>query len=236
MYFYTDKEPNKGIMKKQYAIIVGGGSGVRMGAELPKQFLEICGKPIILHTIEKFLQYNKEIHLKIVIPKDYFELLSQSLKRHKINCAMEIVEGGNTRFDSVKNGLKAINEDCLVAIHDAVRPLVSTETIRKCFENAEIKGSSVPVYPINESIRLKTQDGTKSVDRSQYLSVQTPQVFDYRKISKAYEQEYDETLTDDASVYEKAGQNIFTTEGNTENIKITRKIDLIIAESILTKG
>lgn len=219
-----------------YAIIVAGGKGERMGQHIPKQFLELAGKPILMHTIEKF--YNTFPQLKIILALsenqfDYWEELCYKYGFTKI--PHQIVAGGKTRFDSVKNALALVKESGIVAVHDGVRPLVSVATITNCFNQAELCGAVIPVVDIVDSLRFVSKQGNanKSVARSCYKSVQTPQCFTTEIILKAYQQDFDETFTDDASVVEKLGYKIDLVEGNTENIKITSPIDIALAETIL---
>jgi 2-C-methyl-D-erythritol 4-phosphate cytidylyltransferase len=221
-------------MKKRNVIIVGGGSGSRMGAEIPKQFLLLNGLPVILHSIGRFLEYSPEINLIIVLPAANFSNWEEMCKKFNFSKEHILVEGGATRFDSVKKGLKAIGEDSLVAIHDAVRPLVSIETIESCFSEAEKFGSCIPVMPVKESLRRRDSCGkTISVKRENYFTVQTPQVFDYYLLKKAYNSEYRNYFTDDASVVEESGLKINHIEGNSENIKITMPEDLVLAEILI---
>jgi len=219
----------------KYAIIVAGGKGERMGAKVPKQFLQLKGKPILMHTIEKFKSTFPDIQIILALPNnqmDYWEVLC---KEHSFTIAHQIVEGGETRFHSVKNALTQIDEKGIIAVHDGVRPLVSEKTIRTCFEKATAEGNAIPVIDVVDSLRfLNKQEGSnKAVPRSCYKSVQTPQCFQSDLLKKAYQQEFDSTFTDDASVVEKLGKIIHLVEGNKENIKVTTEEDLIIAEVLL---
>ena len=221
-----------------YAIIVAGGKGERMGQQLPKQFLELAGKPILMHTIEKFYNAFPELKIILALPEnqfDYWEELCYKYGFTKI--PHQIVAGGKTRFDSVKNALKLITENGIVAIHDGVRPLVSATTIKNCFKQAEQSGIAIPVVDVVDSLRfVSKQDNTnKAVARSCYKSVQTPQCFTSEIILKAYQQAFDETFTDDASVVEKLGYQINLVEGNIENIKITTVIDIALVEVLISK-
>lgn len=218
---------------KKFVIIVAGGSGSRMGTEIPKQFLELCGKPILMHTIQVFHDFDPESKITLVLPEDQQEFWEELCRKHSFLLLHQIVSGGKTRFRSVLNGLSQIDEEGIVFIHDGVRPLVSKETLGRCFETAQKSGNAIPVLPVNESLRKQESDKNVSVDRSQYFSVQTPQTFRSEQILKAFEMDFDPAFTDDASVAEKAGFPIFMVEGNRENIKITTPIDLIIAETFL---
>jgi len=215
------------------AIIVAGGKGERMNAEIPKQFLEIHGKPILMHTLEVFRRYDASMELILVLPSVQIEFWKELCKKHAFDIPHQIVSGGQTRFQSVKNGLKATRSNLLIAVHDGVRPLVSIDTIERCFDEAEKSGAAIPVIDLVESIRQISENESSSVDRSAYKLVQTPQVFESELLKKAYEQEFTPLFTDDASVVEALGTKIQLVEGNRENIKITTEFDLKIAESLI---
>ena len=218
---------------KKFVIIVAGGSGNRMGTEIPKQLLELCGKPILMHTIQVFHDFDPESRIILVLPEDQQQFWKELCMKHSFSIFHRVISGGKTRFHSVKNGLSQIDGEGIVFIHDGVRPLVSQETIEKCNQMAQKNGNAIPVLSVNESLRKQEGDQNISVDRSQYFSVQTPQTFRSDQILKAYEQDFDPAYTDDASVAEKAGFPIFMVEGNRENIKITTPIDLIVAGALL---
>ena len=215
------------------AIIVAGGKGERMNADIPKQFLEIKGKPILIHTLEAFMNFDASLQLILVLPAAQFEFWKTLCKKHALNIPHQIVAGGQTRFQSVKNGLDAVKVPAIVAIHDGVRPLVSKETISRCFDAAAKFGAAIPTMDSIESIRFVDANGSKSVDRTAYKMVQTPQVFDAELLKKAYEQEFSVLFTDDASVVEAMGITVQLVDGNRENIKITTEFDLIVAERLL---
>ena len=215
------------------AIIVAGGKGERMNADIPKQFLEIKGKPILIYTLEAFMNFDASLQLILVLPAAQFELWETLCKKHALNIPHQIVAGGQTRFQSVKNGLDAVKVPAIVAIHDGVRPLVSKETISRCFDAAAKFGAAIPTMDSIESIRFVDANGSKSVDRNAYKMVQTPQVFDAELLKKAYEQEFSVLFTDDASVVEAMGIAVQLVDGNRENIKITTEFDLIVAERLL---
>lgn len=215
------------------AIIVAGGKGERMNADVPKQFLEINGKPILMHTLEAFMNFDSSLQLILVLPAAQIDFWETLCEAHDFNMPHQIVAGGQTRFHSVKNGLNAIKIPSLVAIHDGVRPLVSKDTIARCFDTAEKFGAAIPTMDSIESIRFVDANGSKSVDRTAYKMVQTPQVFDAELLKKAYEQEFSVLFTDDASVVEAMGVTVHLVEGNRENIKITTEFDLIVAERLL---
>ena len=219
-----------------YIIIVAGGKGMRMGAEVPKQFLPIGGKPILMHTIESFHEYNPELEIILVLPKSQHEYWKQLCTEHNFNVSHTIVNGGDTRFESSRNGLAAIpDEEIGVAgIHDGVRPFVSKEVIDNCFETARDDFAAIPVLPVTDTIRyVDKQGGGKNVMRSDYRVVQTPQVFDIQLLKQAYNADYQESFTDDASVVESLGCQATMVEGNRENIKITTPFDIIVAEALL---
>ncbi|MDP3433373.1 MAG: 2-C-methyl-D-erythritol 4-phosphate cytidylyltransferase [Bacteroidota bacterium] len=218
---------------KKFVIIVAGGSGSRMGSEIPKQFLELCGKPVLMHTIQVLFDFDPESELILALPADQLGVWAELCLKHSFSLPHQIVSGGETRFHSVQNGLKLIQEEGIVFIHDGVRPLVSLETLERCNHMAQKNGNAIPVLSINESLRKQKGLQSVSVDRTLYLSVQTPQTFRSDQILKAYEQDFDTSFTDDASVAEKAGFPIFMVDGNRENIKITNPTDLIVAEVFL---
>jgi 2-C-methyl-D-erythritol 4-phosphate cytidylyltransferase len=220
----------------KYVIIVAGGKGERMGEDIPKQFLKLNGKPILMHTIEKFKSAFQDIEIILALPENQIDFWGELCVLHQFSFpASQVVKGGKTRFHSVKNALQLIEKSSIIAIHDGVRPLVSISTIKTCFEVAEKKGNAIPVTEVVDSLRfISKQDGTnKSVARSCYKRVQTPQCFASDLILKAYEQEFKETFTDDASVVEQLREQINLVDGNPENIKITTAQDLMLAESFI---
>lgn len=217
----------------EYIIIVAGGKGLRMGGDIPKQFLPIGGKPVLMRTIERFREYSKDICVILVLPKaqqEYWHALCEEYGFHE-ECL--IADGGETRFHSVKNGLDLIPDDSegTVGVHDGVRPFPSTDVIRRCYETARTAKAVIPVIPVVETLRHVGEK--RNVLRSDYRLVQTPQVFDIQLLKRANRQEYKEQFTDDASVVESIGQDVTMVEGNRENIKITTPFDIKIAESIL---
>lgn len=218
---------------REYAIIVAGGKGTRIKSALPKQFLELHGKPILLHTIEAFFNYSDKITVIIVLPHDDIQTWNAIV--HKFNFSLPVIvqSGGDTRFQSVKKGLEKIDGDGLVAIHDGVRPLVSTDIIAASFRLAAIHKSAVAAVPLKESIRMTDREQTKALDRSKFRLIQTPQTFQVGLIKAAYSMKEEDSLTDDASVAERAGNSIFLFEGNYRNIKITTEEDLVIAHALL---
>ncbi len=220
---------------QDYTIIVAGGVGNRMGSPLPKQFIEVCGMPIIMHTIKRFAAYNPSMKFIIVIHPDYLEFWEDLCENCDFCMEHEVVMGGEERFYSVKNGLDAISSKTgIVAIHDAVRPFVSVETLDRCFSTARAKGNAIPTLAVHDSMRKLNKAGSKVVNRSEYLIVQTPQCFEISELRKAYQQEYSPEFTDDATVYEALGENILHfVDGNRDNLKITSPSDLNIACALL---
>jgi len=218
---------------KLYAVIVAGGSGKRMGFDMPKQYLEIAGKPVLMHTIERFKSFSETIEIITVLPENQLRFWAELQKKYSFNIPHTLVKGGKARFFSVRNGLKFVDNNGLVAIHDGVRPFVSLDTIKKCFETAEKLGNAIPVIPPIDAMRMVTDKGSTPVNRLLIRQVQTPQVFHSSLIKKAYQQDYLPEFTDDATVLEKAGVKINLVEGNRENIKITTPEDLIISAALV---
>lgn len=215
-------------------IIVAGGTGSRMRSTIPKQFIEIHGKPVLIHTIDKFIEFDEHINVVVVVHKDYLTDANFMLAEYFPDKNIQIVAGGETRFHSVKNGLNCIvNKNDIVGIHDAARPLVSVDTIKRCFETAAEKGNAIPVVPVYESLRMVTNGINKAVSRDDYKIVQTPQCFVVSKIKEAFNQSYSPFFTDDATVLEGMDETIYLVDGNTENIKITNPEDLKKAEIYL---
>lgn len=220
-------------MIEYHVIIVAGGSGQRMQMAIPKQFLLLDGLPILMHTINRFNETLPDATIVLVLPSEHLAYWNELKIQFKFDVPHQITFGGDSRFQSVKNGLAFVNSG-LVGIHDAVRPLVSSSTILRTFEAAIIHGAAVPVLQPSESMRILHADGTNGgLIRNALRTVQTPQCFQTEKIIEAYNQEYCPDFTDDASVAERAGFKITLVEGNEENIKITRPIDLRIAEMYL---
>ena len=223
-------------MPDKYAIVVAGGSGFRMGYPTPKQFLEIGGKPILMHTLEVFAHCDPAIVLVLVLPEKHFPAWKELCEKHHFSIPYRLVKGGETRFQSVKNGLDLLPDAGLVAVHDGVRPLVAESVIKRSFEVAMAKGNAVTSLPLKETIReLKAGSAENSVsrDRAQYRLVQTPQTFEIALLKKAYQQPEDPLFTDDASVVEQTGIRIHLIDGNEENIKITHKPDLLMCRALL---
>jgi len=223
-------------MIKKYVIIVAGGRGIRMGNEVPKQFLELQGVPILMHSINRFHLYDSRINIIVVLPVFQIEFWVKLCVEFNFTIPHTIVEGGDQRFFSVRNGLDAVTEiNSVVAIHDGVRPLVSVDTIDRCFNVAISKGNAVPSVGVVDSFRVKTQNGTEIIDRYDLCLIQTPQTFQTKILKKAYNQSWNSSFTDDATVLETIGYTINLVEGNAENIKITSPNDLKFAEFLLLK-
>ncbi len=218
---------------QKYVLIVAGGSGKRMKSPVPKQFTELHGKPLLMHTFRAFSEYDEAFKFILILPEKEIETWEKLCKKHHFQTPHTVVPGGETRFHSVKNGLNQIDEDGFVFIHDGVRPLVSSQTITNCYSEALKNGNAIPVIPPAESIRQVIGNQNRPVDRENLFLVQTPQVFRVSMIKKAYEQDYSKHFTDDASVLESAGNSIFLTDGNRENIKVTWASDFVVAEALL---
>lgn len=214
---------------KTFAIIVAGGKGLRMGGDVPKQFLPIGGKPVLMHTIEAFREALDDVQIVLVLPAEQHDYWQKLCKDHNFRSPELIATGGETRFHSVKNGLALLPEDdeAVVGVHDGVRPFVSRDTIQRCFGTAAEGKAVVPVVPVVETLRQILHDGSSITrPRNEYRLVQTPQTFPLALLKQAYEQPYSESFTDDASVVEAMGKEITMVEGNRENIKLTTPADL----------
>lgn len=226
--------------RKKFLVIPAGGSGVRMGADVPKQFLMLGGKPILRLTMERFLEAVPDIRVVTVLPEAHMDWWRQYCVKASFTCPQKMVQGGFTRFHSVKNALAQIPDGALVAVHDAVRPLVSTAKILQLFAAAENAPAVIPAAPCTDTLKSvsKREDGvyevTGSIDRSAVWGVQTPQIFHSEILKKAYERGYDTLFTDDASVVSAAGVPVVCIEGERTNIKITTPEDLLLAEAILS--
>jgi 2-C-methyl-D-erythritol 4-phosphate cytidylyltransferase len=219
---------------KRAVMIVAAGSGSRMGGDLPKQYLPIHGKPILIHTLERFRQFDAHMNIVVVVAKAHKDLWEQLQASHAIARDLSLAWGGATRFETVKNGLDHVYEEALIGIHDAVRPLVGLDTLSRCYDAAERTGSGIPALDLEDSVRMLDDQGSSlPMDRSRLKRVQTPQVFRSEEIKEAYRQEYRADFTDDASVYETSYGSLTLVEGNRENIKITTPMDLKLAELLM---
>ena len=222
---------------KKYAIIVAGGTGTRMGAHLPKQFMLLKGKPVLFYSIDAFLKAYDDIQVILVLPEGYLGIGQEIVNGYFDKTKVQITTGGFTRFQSVQHGLALVDEESIVFVHDAVRCLVSIELIRRCYTKALFAGSAIPVIVSKDSVRLMTDKGTEIFDRSKVLLVQTPQTFLSKVILPAFKAPFQVEFTDEASVVEANGTKVSLVDGEENNIKITRPIDLLIAEKIMeTQG
>lgn len=222
------------ISKKKSVVIVAGGKGNRVGADIPKQFMPMGGKPMLMHTIKAFYSFNKDIKIILVLPDEFISLWQQICSEHLFQIKHIVVVGGETRFHSVKNGLKEVSPEEMVAIHDGARPFVTPTLINKCYNESFDSGCGViPVVDEVNSIRKITDSGSEIINRSELKLVQTPQVFPAHLLKSAYEIEYNSFYTDDASVAEKSGIKIKLIPGEYTNIKITTSLDIVIAECLV---
>lgn len=223
---------------KKAAVLVAGGKGSRMGGSVSKQYLPIGGKPVLMHTLQRFHEADPTIFLILVLPEPDFPIWEKLCEEYQFTIPHQVIAGGNSRFQSVRNGLDALPfEDGLVAIHDGVRPFVNREVILESFAEAEKSGSAIAVVDLKDSIRKLGTDGVSTFQERQYFRlVQTPQTFQISKIKKAFQVEELPQFTDDATVYENQGWVVSLISGNAENIKITTPEDLDYADFLLSKG
>ncbi len=220
-------------MSKNQVIIVAAGKGSRMGTDTPKQFLLLGGKPVLMYSIEAFFRFDPDISIVLVLPEDHIQEWGKIKEKQQFNIKHRVVVGGITRFQSVSNGLAAINEEGIVAIHDGVRPLIRPATISLLFDEAEKKDNAIPYSLPVDSIRIEKKNTSVLIDRSSIRMIQTPQVFGATLLKQAYRQKENSSFTDDASVFERAGHKIHLVECPAGNIKITRKEDLEFAKAHL---
>ena len=218
-----------------YVIITAGGKGLRMGSDIPKQFLPIGGRPVLMRTIERFRAYSADLQIILVLPEAQQDYWHELCEKYDFKVAYQLANGGQTRFHSVQNGLALIPDDAegVVGVHDGVRPFPSIEVIRNCYETAREKKAVIPVIPVVETVRHLEGDSSMTVPRGDYRLVQTPQTFDIQLLKAANRQPYNDGFTDDASVVESYGHAITLVDGNRENIKITTPHDLKIAEVLI---
>ena len=225
-----------------YVIIVAGGKGLRMGADIPKQFLPIGGNPVLMRTLERFREYATDLQIILVLPKAQQDYWRELCQQYNFDVEYTLANGGETRFHSVQNGLALVPDDAegVVGVHDGVRPFPSVEVIRNCYETARTAKAVIPVIPIVETVRhLVSESNVQrsiTVPRGDYRLVQTPQTFDIQLLKAANRQPYNDGFTDDASVVEAYGFDITLVEGNRENIKITTPFDMTIAEALLNNN
>ena len=218
---------------KKYVIIVAGGKGLRMGSDLPKQFLPMGDRPVLMHTLEVFRRYDETLQIIVVLPREQQDFWKQLCQKHSFAVEHTLADGGETRFHSVKNGLALVQGPGLVGVHDGVRLFVSVEVIRRCYDLAKVQKAVIPVVDVVETLRHLTDAGSETVSRNDYKLVQTPQVFDVELLKQAYTQEFTPFFTDDASVVEAMGMPVYLAEGNRENIKITTPFDLKVGSALL---
>lgn len=215
------------------AVIVAGGAGTRMGTGLPKQFLKVKGKPLLYYALDAFLKAYSDLKIVLVLPEDYTGMGREIIDAYFDENRVTIAVGGATRFESVKNGLKSVDEESIVFVHDAVRCLVSVDLIHRCYNMAAETGSAIPVVKCSDSVRLITEDGSEPFDKNRLMLVQTPQVFHSKILLPAFQIDYKDWFTDEATVVEAFGIKVSLVEGDKNNIKVTHPADLIIAERLL---
>lgn len=221
---------------KKYAVIVAGGSGQRMGTGMPKQFLLLKGKPLLHYTMQSFLLAFNDLQIILVLPHEHITKGQEIVKQMNVEERVQIITGGETRFQSVKNGLQFVMQPSIVFVQDGVRCLVSQELIRNCYEQAMEKGSAVPAVAATDSIRIDDGSSHYTIDRNKIRIVQTPQTFQSDILLEAFKQEYNPAFTDEATVVEAAGNKVFLIEGEYNNLKVTRPLDLCIAEKLLEEA
>lgn len=221
---------------KKYAVIVAGGTGTRMGGNLPKQFMLLENKPVLYYSLKAFLDIYDDMEVILVLPAAYAKMGQEIVDAYFDKDRIHITEGGDTRFQSVKNGLKLIEEESVIFVHDAVRCLITKELIYRCYESVLKTGSAIPVIASKDSVRLLIKEGSEPISRDKVMLVQTPQTFHSKILLPAYQIDYKEHFTDEATVVEAYGLKVSLVEGEETNIKITKPADLLIAEKILEDG
>ncbi|MBL0270034.1 MAG: 2-C-methyl-D-erythritol 4-phosphate cytidylyltransferase [Chitinophagaceae bacterium] len=220
---------------KKYAVIVAGGAGMRMGGSLPKQFLLLKDKPVLYYTIKTFLESYPDIQVILVLPVDYTDMGQEIIDAWFDKERIRITAGGETRFHSVQNGLSLIEEESIIFVHDGVRCLLSTDLIHRCYQQAVETGTAIPAIPSKDSIRLLTDEGNEAFDRNKVMLIQTPQTFHSKILIPAFQIDYKDKFTDEATVVEAFGMKVSLVEGEERNIKITRPVDIVIAEQLLNE-
>lgn len=223
-------------MSDRTTIIVAGGSGKRLGGPVPKQFQTVKGRPLLMWTIEAFHRYDDAMAIIVVLPAEHFDIWKALCMGHRFFIHHQVVAGGAQRYHSVKAGLDHVEGNGLVAVHDGVRPFVSKDLIWRCFDAAHLQGAAIPTVPVVPSIRETTAEGSRALDRSRLLAVQTPQCFHVDLLRKAFELPYDATFTDEATMVERLGVKVQLVEGEDRNIKVTTATDLRLAEVLLAEG
>jgi 2-C-methyl-D-erythritol 4-phosphate cytidylyltransferase len=222
---------------KKYAIIVAGGTGKRMGSVMPKQFLLLNDKPVLYYTLKAFLEAYEDLKIILVLPEEFSDIGKEVIDAYFDYSRIQVTFGGETRFHSVQNGLKLVHEESIIFVHDAVRCLISTELIQNCYEHTLLMGTAVPVIRAKDSVRFLNEEGNDNevLDRNKVVLVQTPQTFHSKILIPAFKIDHKEQFTDEATVVESFGLKISLIEGEENNIKITRPVDLLIAEALLTE-
>jgi 2-C-methyl-D-erythritol 4-phosphate cytidylyltransferase len=217
----------------KYAVIVAGGNGSRMGNALPKQFMLLKDRPVLFYTLKAFLEAYADLQVILVLPVEYTDMGLEIIDAYFDKDRIRIAAGGDTRFQSVKNGLQLIEEEAIIFVHDGVRCLLSKELIQACYAKAMETGSAIPVVTSKDSVRLLTDEGNDAIDRTRVMLVQTPQTFHSKILLPAFQIDYKDKFTDEATVVEAFGLKVSLVEGEETNIKITKPIDMLIAEKIL---
>ena len=217
----------------KYAIIVAGGTGTRMGRSLPKQFILLKDKPVLYYTLKTFLESYTDLQIILVLPVEFTDMGQEIIDAYFDKERIKITAGGDTRFQSVKNGLALVDDEAIIFVHDGVRCLLSKELIHRCYAQAVETGTAIPAIISKDSIRLLTEEGNKAYDRNKVMLIQTPQTFHSKILLPAFQIDYKDKFTDEATVVEAYGMKVSLVEGEENNIKITRPIDLLIAESII---
>ena len=217
----------------KYAIIVAGGTGTRMGRSLPKQFILLKDKPVLYYTLKTFLESYTDLQIILVLPVEFTDMGQEIIDAYFDKERIKITAGGDTRFQSVKNGLALVDEEAIIFVHDGVRCLLSKELIHRCYAQAVETGTAIPAIISKDSIRLVTEEGNEAYDRNNVMLIQTPQTFHSKILLPAFQIDYKDKFTDEATVVEAYGMKVSLVEGEENNIKITRPIDLLIAESII---
>ncbi len=218
---------------KKFAVVVAAGSGTRMGGKTPKQFLLLNNKPVLYYTLQTFLNSFADIQIILVLPVDYTDMGQEIIDAYFDNEKIKVTAGGDTRFQSVKNGLQLVEDDSVIFVHDGVRCLLSENLIHRCYASAVQLGTAIPVIPSKDSVRIVNEEGNDAIDRNNVMLVQTPQTFHSRILLPAFQIDYKEKFTDEATVVEAYGMKVNLVEGEENNIKITSPVDLLIAEKII---
>ncbi|MGV3768203.1 MAG: 2-C-methyl-D-erythritol 4-phosphate cytidylyltransferase [Chitinophagaceae bacterium] len=218
---------------KKYAVIVAGGSGQRMNSQVPKQFLPIKGKPLLYYALDTFLASYEDMHIILVLPEAFLDMGKEIIDGFFDPTRVTITVGGRTRFHSVQNGLALIDEESMIFVHDGVRCLLSTTLVRRCFDTALEFGTAIPAMPCKDSVRMLLEDGNEPVDRSNLVLIQTPQTFHSKILLPAFQIDYKEKFTDEATVVEAFGLKVHLVEGEENNFKITTPLDLLVAEQLI---